>query len=207
METENEIAQQLRKLAYMYELNRVIRYGRVRNEPYQTQSVSEHVANVLSCAYFFKNIITTGDRLDMGIVARRILIHDLGEIETGDVLTVSKTSADIARERNAIDLVAQKVPTAIATELINDFEAVENATDLEGRFVRAMDKFDGFFFQSIGDGIAMIRTVTPDISVRKRFLDGLTGKMEQLGFPEIVPYVEVAVTDLIARGYLQNTDE
>jgi 5'-deoxynucleotidase YfbR-like HD superfamily hydrolase len=207
MKPESEIINELRKLTYMYELNRVIRYGLVRNENHQTQSVSEHIANILACAYFFKNIISEGTALNMEVVARRILIHDLGEIETGDVLTVSKTQADTARERIAIDTVVHKVPTVIAMQLVTDFEAVENASDLEGRFVRAMDKFDGFFFQGIGEGIRMIRSVTPDISIRKKFLDGLVPKMEQLNFPEIVPYVQVAVADLIARGYLRNEDE
>jgi len=204
--TDSEILSELQQLAYMYELNSVIRYGLVRDEPHKTQSVSEHITNILTCAYFFKDIITDGDRLDMGIVSRRALIHDIGEIETGDIVTVKKNGDDTERERLAIATVVKKVPPKIAEQLLADFEAVESATDLEGRFVRAMDKFDGFFFQSIGGGIHMIRTVTPDIEIRKKYLDSLTGIMENLELPEIVPYVRVACDDLVQRGYLRNND-
>ena len=155
---------------------------------------------------FFKDIITDGNKLDMGIVSRRALIHDISEIETGDIVTVKKNGDDTERERLALVTVVKKVPPKIAEQLLADFEAMEGATDLEGRFVRAMDKFDGFFFQGIGDGIHMIRTVTPDIEIRKKYLDSLTGIMENLEFPEIVPYVRVACNNLVQRGYLRNDD-
>jgi len=204
--TDFEILNELRQLAYMYELNSVIRYGLVREEQHKTQSVSEHITNILTCAHFFKDIITDGHKLDMGTVSRRALIHDIGEIETGDIVTVKKNGDDTERERLALVTVMQKIPPKIAEQLLADFEAVEAANDLEGRFVRAMDKFDGFFFQGIDDGIRMIRAVTPDIEIRKNYLDSLTGIMEDLNFPEIVPYVRVARDDLVERGYLRNDD-
>ena len=204
--TDSEILSELQQLAYMYGLNSVIRYNLTRDEPHKTQSVSEHITNILTCAHFFKDIIADGHKLDMGVVSRRALVHDIGEIETGDIVTVKKNGDDTEKERLALITVTQKVPPKIAEQLLEDFEAVEAATDLEGRFVRAMDKFDGFFFQGIGDGIRMIRTVTPDIEIRKKYLDSLTGIMEDLDFPEIVPYVRVACDDLIQRGYLTNSD-
>ena len=205
-EKEKEIKDELKKLAYMYELNSVIRYGLSRDEEHKTQSLSEHVTNILTCAHFFKDIISDGHLLDMGVVARRALVHDIGEIETGDILTVKKNEDDTKREHVAIATVIDKAPSSITKQLMADFEAVEFATDLEGRFVRAMDKFDGFFFQGIGDGIRMIRVVTPDIEIRRKYLDSLENIMENLSFPEITPYVRVAVDDLIQRGYLRNTE-
>lgn len=204
MKTNAEIMDELQKLVYMYGLNSVIRYNRVRDEMHQTQSVAEHVTNILTCAYFFKDIIKEGVNLDMGVVSRRALIHDVGEIETGDVVTVKKTARDNHREHRAVLSAIKKVPRPIGEGLESDFRAVEEGLDLEGRFVQAMDKFDGFFFQAIGDGIEMIRVVTPDIAVRKDYIEGIDSIMEKLGFPEIVPYVQIAREDMISRGYLEN---
>lgn len=201
---EKQMLRELKQLAYMYGLNGVIRFGLTRNEAHVTQSVAEHVTNILMCAYFFKDKVKNGGKLDMGLVARRALVHDMGEIEVGDVVTVRKNSDDSAKERVAIRVVAQKSPRAIGKTLVSDFMNTENGIDFEGRFVRAMDKFEGLFFQYVGEGISMIRIVTPDTRTRRAYIMSLDKKITELGFPEVARYVRVARNDLIRRGYLKN---
>lgn len=204
--SEKTILRELKQLAYTYGINSVIRFARTRDEVHKTQSVGEHVANILACAYFFKDKVKNGDKLDMGLVARRALIHDMGEIEVGDVVTVRKNDDDSEKERKAIRTVRRKVPAALGAHLIFDFESTEHGTDFEGRFVRAMDKFEGMFFTFVGDGIQMIRDVTPEISIRKSYIFSVEKKLQALEFPEVARYARVARTDLIRRGYLRNKD-
>lgn len=201
---ERKMLLELEALAYTYRLNSVIRYNFSRTEKHVTQSVAEHVTNILACAFFFKDKIKGGSKLDMGLVARRALIHDMGEIETGDILTVRKTHADEKKERMAHKVVIRKIPKSLGQTFVEDYESTEHGTDLEGRFVRAMDKFDGFFFQSIGNGIQMIRIVTPDIAIRRNYIMSIEKTILALGFPEVARYARVATADMVRRGYLKN---
>ena len=205
---EKEMLRELKQLAYTYGINSVIRFAKTRNEEHKTQSVGEHVANILACAYFFKDKVKGGDALDMGLVARRILIHDMGEIETGDIVTVKRAndSAERDMEHKAIRTVTRKVPKALARTLMSDYESTEDGLDFEGRFVRAMDKFEGLFFCFVGAGIPMIRTVTPEISIRRTYIAGVEKKLVALGFPEVARYARVAGKDMVRRGYLRNKD-
>ncbi len=204
--SEKEMLRELKQLAYTYGINSVIRFAFTRDEKHKTQSVGEHVANIIACAYFFREKIKDGDMLDMGLVARRALVHDMGEIEVGDVVTVRKNNDDSEKERKAIRTVARKVPKAIGHTLVSDFEHTEGGSDFEGRFVRAMDKFEGMFFPFVGEGIRMIREVTPQISIRRTYIMNVDKKIEALGFPEVARYARVARTDMIRRGYLKNKD-
>lgn len=204
IKTDLEILTELQQLAYMYGLNSIVRYNLTREEKHQTQSVAEHVANILACAYFFKDIIVDGKKLNMHVVSRRILLHDIGEIETGDILTTKKNSEDSKKEHGIIAEVAKKIPHTIAQNLIPDYEAIEHKTDIEGRFVYAMDKFEGFFFQAMVADLQMIRSVTKDIEVRRKYIEGIDAVMVENGFPELTSYTQVARKDAIHRGYLKN---
>ena len=53
---ENHMLSEVEKLLYTYGINKVIRYSKSRVEEYQTQSVAEHVANMIFCAYYFRDL-------------------------------------------------------------------------------------------------------------------------------------------------------
>jgi putative hydrolases of HD superfamily len=71
-----------------------------------------------------------------------ITLHDIDEIETGDVIGYTKTQAMLDAEGDAMRRVMRKSPEhmqAHMAELINEYEAQESA---EARFVKALDRFE-----------------------------------------------------------------
>jgi hypothetical protein len=52
--TDEYILSEIEKLKYPYGLNRVIRFNLERKEEFQTQSVAEHVTNMIFLAYYFR---------------------------------------------------------------------------------------------------------------------------------------------------------
>lgn len=195
------ILSEVEKLRYTYGLNKIIRYQQKRDEEHHTQSVAEHVTNILFCAYYFRELEDPDGVMDFDKVIRLILMHDLGEIETGDVVTTKKDDADTEKEKQALKHVAEKSPGFIAREVTGAFEGFENPTTIEERFARAMDKFEGLLFWFSDEGIAMVKTVSSNDAIRGYF-EKLEPTLEKLNFPTVIEYVRVIKEDVIRRGLL-----
>jgi 5'-deoxynucleotidase YfbR-like HD superfamily hydrolase len=88
--TDTYIADEIEKLRYTYGLNKVIRYNQKRKEEPQTQSVAEHVTNSIFLAYYFRDFEDPNHELDFDKVIKIIMMHDMGEIETGDIMSPAK---------------------------------------------------------------------------------------------------------------------
>ncbi len=54
---------------------------------------------MLHLAYYFRDLEDPKRLMDFDKVVRMILVHDMGEIETGDISCVLKTQLDIKRNR------------------------------------------------------------------------------------------------------------
>ena len=89
--TKKFIESELEKINYTYKLNEIIRYNKERKEKYQTQSLAEHVTNMIFLAYYFRQYEDPENKLDFDKVVQMILMHDMGEIETGVFPTHLKT--------------------------------------------------------------------------------------------------------------------
>lgn len=80
--------------------------------------------------------------VDIDKVVRMLLIHDLGEIDTGDTLVYD---ADGAAEREAEELAAMRrilglLPQPIAADLLALWQEFEARKTPEARFARAIDR-------------------------------------------------------------------
>ena len=200
-EERREILENVHKLMYTYGLNKVIRYEQVRNEVHQTQSVAEHVTNMLFCAYHFRDIEDPEHRLNFEEIIKMILMHDMGEIETGDIVTNKKTKADTELEYVAIKSVKVKSPNFVKREVESIFERFEEPQTPEERFAKAIDKFEGTIFWFTDDGIKMIKSVSSN-DVIQRYFERLESTLDKLGFINILKYIIVMKDDMISRGLL-----
>ena len=198
-EKEAYILSEVDKLLYTYGINKVIRYSKSRVEEYQTQSVAEHVANMIFCAYYFRGLEDVNREMDMDRVVRLIIMHDMGEIETGDIVTTHKTADHTEMERQAIQEVKNKSPDFVAREIENVFEAFENPKSKEERFARAIDKFEGLLFWFSDDGIKMIKSVSSKDVIEKYF-NKLERHLLELDFIVINEYVKTIRKDMERRG-------
>jgi 5'-deoxynucleotidase YfbR-like HD superfamily hydrolase len=195
------IRDNINKLLYTYGLNRVIRFAQKRSEIHQTQSVAEHVTNILFCAYHFRDIEDPEHKMNFDEVVRLILMHDMGEIETGDIITHNKTETDFELETAALKQVRLKSPDFVANQVESVFQRFEHPTTLEERFAKAMDKFEGQLFWFDDEGIRMIKTISSS-SVIENYFKILEKMLSELGFPKVVEYVVVMKEDMIKRGLL-----
>lgn len=157
--TDEYVLGEIKKLKYTYGLNKVIRYNLDRQEKHQTQSVAEHICNMIFLAHYFKDLEDPENKMDFAKVIRIIMMHDMGEIETGDIITVAKTSLDEDLERAAVKNVKLKSPSFIAREIDELFEEFENPKTLEGKFARAIDKLEGQIFWIEKEGVEMVKFI------------------------------------------------
>lgn len=198
---KTEVLKNIDKLLYTYGLNKVIRYKQERSEIYQTQSVAEHVTNMIFCAYHFRDIEDPKHKMDFERVIRLMLMHDMGEIETGDIITNEKNSNHFEIEKNSIKEVAKKSPDFVKREIEDNFDNFEAPKTPEERFAKAMDKFEGLLFWFTDDGIKMIKTISAN-SVITKYFEKLEITLEKLGFPSVLEYMLVMKADMIKRGLL-----
>lgn len=155
----DKIDGEIDKLLYTYNINRVIRYRQVRQEKFQTQSVAEHIANMLFLAYYFKDKEMEYKDIDFDKVIRIIIMHDLGEIETGDEITSFKNSQHLKNEKEAISVVAEKSPEFVSKEISQIFNNFENKLDRESVFVKGLDVMDGILFWQYDNGEEMLHSM------------------------------------------------
>jgi 5'-deoxynucleotidase YfbR-like HD superfamily hydrolase len=159
--TNEWILQEVEKITYTYNLNKVVRYNLNREEELASQSVAEHVYNMLVLAHYFRDLEDPERKLDFEKVTRIILMHDMGEIETGDIIMSRKNETHQHTESQAIDLVASKSPKFISKEIRDVYNEFENPETPEGRFCKAIDKIEAqFWFAAVCADLKMIKFVT-----------------------------------------------
>ena len=190
---------EVEKLLYTYGINKVIRYSKSRVEEYQTQSVAEHVANMIFCAYYFRDLEDVNREMDMDRVVRLIIMHDMGEIETGDIVTTHKTADHTEKERQAIQEVKNKSPDFVSREIENVFESFENPKSKEERFARAIDKFEGLLFWFPDDGIKMAKSFET-VSDTKYYFEKIEKAITATGMNNVLEYFLIMKDDMIKRG-------
>jgi putative hydrolase of HD superfamily len=136
------IKNELKKLSYLYGLNKTIRYNQSRKEKFRSQSVADHLTNMIFFAKYFRELEDQDKKLDFEKVVDMILLHDIGEIETGDIPVIAKKQIDVKKEIKSINKVAKKTPKFIAENLKDIFEEYEERKTFEAKFVKAIDMFE-----------------------------------------------------------------
>lgn len=154
--TDEYVLSEIKKIKYTYGLNSVIRYNLERDELHKTQSVAEHVTNMLFLAYYFRELEDPTNEMDFDKVIRMILFHDMSEIETGDIIAAIKTDKDREVEREATKSVKEKSPGFVAKEIEELYDEMEAMKTSEARFVKAIDVLEGQIFWTEKEGIEMV---------------------------------------------------
>ena len=174
LSTEDVLAE-VKKLQYLFQLKRVIRYEEERSATDSTESVAEHVYGLLLLARYFLPLESQAGDLDEQAVSTMILWHDIDEIETGDVLGYKKTSADVAREEAAITTVLSNAPDVLEAEMQTALSTYRTQASREARFVKAVDKFEPLVHLYTERGKALIHrngsTAKESLAMKTPYLD------------------------------------
>ena len=112
------------------------------------ESVAEHSWRMALMAYFLRDEFPT---VDLTRVLLMALLHDMGEVFTGDIPTFEKTDADRAREHELRDKWIDALPAPYAAEVRSLFAEMDAMETEEAKFVKALDRMEAVITHNEGD--------------------------------------------------------
>lgn len=194
--TEEKILADVKGLQYLYGLKKVIRYAQNRHEMDSTESVAEHVYGMHLLAQYFLALENPEGNWDKARIFEMITIHDIDEIETGDMLGFMKTAADRARELDSMKVSIARAPLHMQTQMTARAEEYEGRATTEARFAKAIDKVEPLvqIFNEEGRAILLKNKTTAEQSL------GIKTPYIQ-DFPFIKKFAEVIHSQLVEGEY------
>ena len=112
------------------------------------ESVAEHSWRMALMAYFLRDEFPT---VDLTRVLLMALLHDIGEVFTGDIPTFEKTDADRAREHELRDKWIDALPAPYAAEVRSLFTEMDAMETEEAKIVKALDRMEAVITHNEGD--------------------------------------------------------
>ena len=112
------------------------------------ESVAEHSWRMALMAYFLRDEFPT---VDLTRVLLMALLHDVGEVFTGDIPTFEKTDADRAREHELRDKWIDALPAPYAAEVRSLFTEMDAMETEEAKIVKALDRIEAVITHNEGD--------------------------------------------------------
>lgn len=194
--TEADVISEVRKLQYLYGLKKEIRYAEQRPVDDTTESVAEHIYGMHILALYFLEYEDPLRQWDWSRIFSMITLHDIDEIETGDVIGYLKTKAERADEVVAMHMVKQKSPSALHNSIGSVIAEYEARSTPEALFVLAIDKFEPLvqLYTELGRGILLRERCTLELS--------RSIKDEHVKhFASIKYFTETMYTIMAAEGY------
>lgn len=100
------------------------------------ESVAEHSWRMTLMAYFMKDEFPEAD---IDKVIRMCIIHDLGEVFTGDIPTFLKSKEDEGKEEALLYAWVRTLPEPFAAEMRELYEEMAARESLEAKIYKAID--------------------------------------------------------------------
>ena len=111
------------------------------------ESVAEHSWRMALMAYFLREAFP---KADLSRVLLMCLLHDVGEVFTGDIPTFEKTDADRTRERRLRDAWIADLPAPFFDEVAALFIEMDAMETEEARLVKALDRMEAVLTHNEG---------------------------------------------------------
>ena len=112
------------------------------------ESVAEHSWRMALMAYFLREQFPAADLTRVLLMA---LLHDMGEVFTGDIPTFEKTDADRAREHALRNQWIDALPSPYAAEVRDLFAEMDACETEEARLAKALDRMEAVITHNEGD--------------------------------------------------------
>ena len=112
------------------------------------ESVAEHSWRMALMAYFLRDQFPNADLTRVLLMA---LLHDMGEVFTGDIPTFEKTDADRAREHELRDKWIDALPAPYAAEVRSLFAEMDAMETEEAKIVKSLDRMEAVITHNEGD--------------------------------------------------------
>ena len=138
--------------------------------------------------------------VDLLRVVKMVLVHDLVEIDAGDVLVYDRDKDPDwrAREREAAERIFRILPADQADELRALWEEFEARTTPEARFAAALDRFQPMLhnYQTQGKAWQEHGVTSDQVIAHNRHMAE--------GAPRLWEYARNLIRDAVERGYLES---
>ena len=112
------------------------------------ESVAEHSWMMTLMAFFMRDEFKD---VDMDKVIRMCIIHDLGEVFTGDIPTFLKTSSNEETEENLLNNWVNTLPEDYKNEMLSLYEEMNERKTKEAKVYKAIDSLEALIQHNISD--------------------------------------------------------
>ena len=112
------------------------------------ESVAEHSWMMTLMAFFMRDEFKD---VDMDKVIRMCIIHDLGEVFTGDIPTFLKTSSNEETEENLLNNWVNTLPETYKNEMLSLYEEMNERKTKEAKVYKAIDSLEALIQHNISD--------------------------------------------------------
>lgn len=136
--------------------------------------------------------------VDIDRVIGMLLVHDIGEIDTGDTIVFAEEGLAERKlaERAAVTRIFAMLPDTLAARFMALWEEFEDATTPEARFAHAVDRAMPALLNLANEGQSWRENgISYERIVRK------IGPPIQAGCPSLWAFIEGRLLDVRARGW------
>lgn len=112
------------------------------------ESVAEHSWMMTLMAFFMRDEFP---EVDMDKVIKMCIIHDLGEVFTGDIPTFDKTASNEQTEEELLYNWINTLPKNYATEMVELYDEMARRETTEAKVYKAIDGLEALVQHNISD--------------------------------------------------------
>ncbi|WP_158770992.1 HD family hydrolase [Paraglaciecola sp. L1A13] len=190
------------QIAFILEIDKlkaVYRKTMVKADDNRHENSAEHSWHI---ALLAQTMVTYAEHsIDILRVTKMLLIHDIVEIDAGDLFAFADEQAHQAQEQKELD-AAQRIfgllPTASGQEMLNLWLEFEKADSVDAQFAKGMDCVLPIFQNMSNNGGSWKAHNVHKTQVLKR------NSYLRSSAPKLWEYVEQQVDEAVKNGWLQN---
>lgn len=164
------------------------------------ENSAEHSWQVALAALMLKEHASA--KVDVNRVLRMVLIHDLGEIDTGDVIVyAAHDPAHLAAERKGVQRLMDMLPDDMGSEYLalwDEFEAAETA---DAKFAKALDRALPLI-HNLHDGGHSWR----QHGIQRHQVEAINKPRISVGIPELWEMIEPMLDQAEEDGWFEGSD-
>lgn len=105
----------------------------------RVENSAEHSWHLALAVLVFQK--TAPENLDINKAIKMALLHDIVEIDAGDVFVYGDLSAKADKEKLAIERLSSLLPPDVASEVSGTWKEFEAGESIEAKYVAAIDRF------------------------------------------------------------------
>lgn len=155
MGSDEFVLEEVTKIQNIYRLKHEIRFAQDRILGDLTESVAEHTWGMHVVAHYFLTLENPEQTWNREQIFSMITWHDADEIIVGDIVSFDKLTNHSIDEHEVQKKVLASMPQVLQNTLPPVFEMYDKKDTPEARFVKAIDKIEGYI-QMYQSGFAPI---------------------------------------------------